>query len=81
METDDWMIERAVPALTREDDEDGYRPWPGYSRQMTSDAAVEALAECEERWPDLEFRVRRARMEEQLAWQAIQHAQRAVAQK
>ncbi|CAE6861159.1 hypothetical protein R75465_07670 [Paraburkholderia aspalathi] len=77
---DDWIIQRAVRIRTASDgdgDGDGgdeYEPWPGYTHPMTGDEAMKALAECEARWPELEFRAHRLRVEEKIAAAAIDRA-------
>ena len=72
--TDDWIIQRAVRIRAASDGGDEYEPWPGYTHPMTGDEAMEALAECEARWPELEFRAHRLRVEEKIAAAAIDRA-------
>lgn len=73
---DDWIIQRAVRIRTASagDGGDEYEPWPGYTHPMTGDEAMKALAECEARWPELEFRAHRLRVEEKIAAAAIDRA-------
>ncbi|MDR6495981.1 hypothetical protein J2797_005906 [Paraburkholderia terricola] len=74
--TDDWIIQRAVRMRGARDGGDVYEPWPGYTHPMTRDQAVKALEECEERWPEHEFRAHRLRLEEKIAADAIGRARR-----
>lgn len=47
-----WIIQRCINAVRNE-----YEDWTGYcERLMTRDAMLQALKECEERWPEHEFR-------------------------
>ncbi|QMI49926.1 hypothetical protein [Burkholderia sp. MBR-1] len=79
-EYDDWIIQCAIPRQSPPvAGADAYVPWPGYSRPMTADAAVNALLECEDRWPDREFRAHRLTVEEKLTLQAIERARRSSA--
>ena len=45
---------------------------------MTRDQAVKALEECEERWPEREFRAHRLRLEEKIAADVIDRARRSI---
>ncbi|MEC5409607.1 hypothetical protein VOM14_29160 [Paraburkholderia sp. MPAMCS5] len=76
--TDDWIIQRAVRIRVASAGGDVYEPWPGYTHPMTRDQAVKALEECEERWPEHEFRAHRLRLEEKVAADAIDRARRSV---
>ena len=47
-----WIIQRCINAYRNE-----YEDWPGYcERLMTRDEMLVALAECNERWTEHEFR-------------------------
>ena len=47
-----WIIQRCIIAFRNE-----YEDWHGYcERQMTRDEMTIALKECDQRWPDHEFR-------------------------
>lgn len=76
--TDDWIIQRAVRIRLARDGGDVYEPWPGYTHAMTRDQAVRALEECEERWPEHEFRAHRLRLDEKMAADAIERARRSA---
>ncbi len=76
--TDDWIIQCAVRIRAVSAGGDMYEPWPGYTHPMTRDQAVKALEECEERWPEHEFRAHRLRLEEKVAADAIDRARRSV---
>jgi hypothetical protein len=43
---------------------------------MTKAVALEALDECQRRWPDYEFRAHRVRIHEKIAADAIARARR-----
>jgi hypothetical protein len=75
--TDVWIIQRFIRRARPGEDEDVYEPWPGYTNDMTKEAALQALEECEKRWPDIEFRAHRVRLHEKLADEAIQRARKA----
>ena len=48
----EWIIQRCINAFRNE-----YEDWPDYcERLMTREEMMIALKECEERWPDDEFR-------------------------
>jgi hypothetical protein len=74
--TDDWIIQRFLRLARQGEDEDLYEPWPGYTHRMTEDQALKALAECETRWPDHEFRAHRVRVHEKLASEAVERARK-----
>jgi hypothetical protein len=76
--TDDWIIQRAVRIRVASDGGDVYESWAGYARPMTRDQAVKALEECEERWPEREFRAHRLRLEEKIAADVIDRARRSI---
>lgn len=47
-----WIVQRCIDASTNR-----YEDWPGYCEQpMTHDDIMNALIECEEKWPDYSFR-------------------------
>lgn len=47
-----WIIQRCINAFRND-----YEDWPGYcERLMDREEMLQALKECEERWPDYEFR-------------------------
>ena len=47
-----WIIQRCSNAFRNE-----YEEWPGYcERLMTRKEMLDTLSECEERWPEYEFR-------------------------
>lgn len=47
-----WIIQRCINAW-----ENSYEDWPGFCDQlMTRDEMIEALRECEQKWPNYEFR-------------------------
>jgi hypothetical protein len=73
--TDDWIIQRAARSGPGSRGEDDYRAWPGYSRPMTADEAMRALAECEH-----DFRAHRLRLEEKLAAELIARVRSKVRQ-
>ncbi|KAA0080924.1 hypothetical protein CIW54_22940 [Paraburkholderia sp. T12-10] len=74
--TDEWIVQRFIRLARPGEDEDLYEPWQGYSDGMTKAAALEALVECERRWPDYEFRAHRIRVHEKLASEAIKRARK-----
>jgi hypothetical protein len=76
--TDDWIIQRAVRIRAVSAGGDVYEPWPGYTHPMTRDQAVKALEECEDLWPEHEFRAHRIRLEEKVAADAIDRARRSA---
>lgn len=48
----EWIIQRCLNAVRNE-----YEDWPGYCEQLlTREEMMAALKECDERWPDYEFR-------------------------
>jgi hypothetical protein len=48
----EWIIQRCINAFRNE-----YEDWPGYcERLMTREEMWSALGECNERWPEHEFR-------------------------
>jgi hypothetical protein len=48
----EWIIQRCVNAFRNE-----YEDWRGYcERLMTREEMVQALDECNRRWPEEEFR-------------------------
>lgn len=47
-----WIIQRCINAVRND-----YEDWSGYcERLMTRDEMLKALAGCEEKWPNYEFR-------------------------
>ncbi len=47
-----WIIQRCIDVWTN-----SYEDWSGYCEQlMMRDEMIEALRECEQRWPNFEFR-------------------------
>jgi len=76
--TDDWIIQRAVRVRVASDGGNVYESWAGYARPMTRDQAVKALEECEERWPEHEFRAHPLRLEEKITTDAIDRARRSI---
>ena len=47
-----WIVQRCIDAWTNH-----YENWPDYCEEpMTCDAIMNALIECEKKWPDLSFR-------------------------
>jgi hypothetical protein len=76
--TDDWIIQRAVRVRVASDGGDVYESWAGYARPMTRDQAVKAFEECEERWPEHEFRAHPLRLEEKITTDAIDRARRSI---
>ena len=51
-----WIIQRRVCAARNE-----YEDWPGYTELMTRPEVLAALGECDQRWPDMDFRAHRVR--------------------
>jgi len=48
----EWIIQRCISAADNE-----YEDWPGYCEQLlTRQQMLTALKDCEDRWPDHEFR-------------------------
>lgn len=47
-----WIIQRCISAARNE-----YQNWPNYCEQtLTYQQMLDALKECEQRWPSYEFR-------------------------
>lgn len=46
-----WIIQRCIDAF-----KDEYENWPEYSTPMSREQMIEALEECNKRWPKYEFR-------------------------
>lgn len=46
-----WIIQRCINAF-----KDEYENWPEYSTPMSREQMIEALDECNEKWPEYEFR-------------------------
>lgn len=53
-----WIIQRCINALNNQ-----YINWPRYETPMTYNEMMQALKECEELWPDYEFRGHRINQE------------------
>jgi hypothetical protein len=48
----EWIIQRCINAYRNE-----YEDWPGYcGRLLTREEMLVALKECDQRWPEHEFR-------------------------
>jgi hypothetical protein len=51
-DTREWIIQRCINAFKNE-----YQDWPGYrERLLTREEMLVALKECDQLWPDYEFR-------------------------
>jgi len=47
----EWIIQKCKNAFKND-----YEAWPEYDQPMTRDQMLEALEECNAKWPHLEFR-------------------------
>lgn len=54
-----WIIQRCINAM-----DNRYESWPGYDAPMARDVMMRSLTECEELWPDYEFRGHRINQEQ-----------------
>ena len=54
-ERNEWIVQRCTQRIIGTELQ--YQDWPGYAeRLMTRTEMLEALKECNQRWPDDEFR-------------------------
>ncbi len=50
--TKQWIVQKCVEAMTKQ-----YENWPGYCETpVTQDEVFKLLKECDEKWPEFEFR-------------------------
>ncbi|MFN7096454.1 MAG: hypothetical protein ACK4PR_02675 [Gammaproteobacteria bacterium] len=54
----EWIVQRCIDAW-----KNIYEDWPGYDAPKTRDEVLEALAECNKKWLEYEFRGHRVKID------------------